>query len=96
MVLFEGVVGLGIACLLAPAIAEYAKMRNKADKGFGWVAVAGVMFLFSGATSATTTLFDPTAGYLAGLPVAMLFEIVGWLFALIGTIFVGYEVLVEK
>jgi len=95
MVLFEGVVGLGIACLLAPAIAEYAKMRNKADKGFGWVAVAGVMFLFSGASSATTTLFG-TGGYLAGLPVAMLFEIVGWLFALIGTIFVGYEVLVEK
>ena len=95
MVLFEGVVGLGIACLLAPAIAEYAKMRNKADKGFGWVAVAGVMFLFSGASGATTTLFGAT-GYLAGLPVAMLFEVIGWLFALIGTVFVGYEVLVEK
>jgi len=92
MVLFEGLVGLGIACLLAPAIAEWAKFRGKADKGFNWIAVAGVFFLFAGVTGAATSL----APYLAGIPVAAVFEILGWLFALIGTIFVGYEVLVEK
>jgi len=95
MVLFEGVVGLGIACLLAPAIAEYAKLRSKADKGFAWVAVAGVMFLFAGTFSGATALNTYLGASIVG-SLADLFAIIGWLFALIGTIFVGYEVLIEK
>lgn len=95
MVLFEGVVGLGIACLLAPAIAEYAKLRSKADKGFGWIAVAGVMFLFAGTFDGATALGTYLGAAIVDGLVA-LFSIIGWLFALIGTIFVGYEVLVER
>ncbi len=95
MALFEGVVGLGIACLLAPAIAEYAKLRVKAAKGFNWIGVSGVMFIFAGTFGGATALVTYLgSGIIAGI--ADLFSIVGWLFALIGTIFVGYEVLVEK
>jgi len=89
---FEGVIGLGIACLLAPAIAEFAKLRHKAEKGFSWLAVAGVFFLFS-ATFATVTAVVPMLGQLFLEP---LFQVIGWVLALIGTLFVGYEMLFEK
>jgi len=92
---FEGMVGLGIALLLAPAIAEYAKIRHKADKGFNWIATSGVFFLFAASFTVAGTL----GGYV-GEPVwagiGSIFEVVGWLLALIGTIFVGYQILFEK
>ncbi len=95
MVLFGALVDLGIVCLLAPAIAEHAKLRGKADKGFNWIAVSGVMFLFAGTFGGATALTSYLgATIVTGL--ADLFAIIGWLFALIGTIFVGYEVLVER
>ena len=92
---FEGMVGLGIAMLLAPAIAEYAKVRHKADKGFNWLATAGVFFLFAASFPVAVTL----GGYVGGatwVGIASIFEVVGWLLALIGTIFVGYQMLFEK
>lgn len=95
MAIFEGMVGLGIACLLTPVLAEYAKLRSKSEKGFVWIAVAGVFFLLAGATEASTALFGPT-GYVSGLPLVPIFEIVAWILALIGTIFVGYEMILEK
>ena len=96
MVLFTGaLVELGIACLLAPAIAEYAKLRSKADKGFNWIAVAGIMFLFAGTLVGVAALETYLTLFIVQ-NLANLFSIVGWVFALIGTIFVGYEVLLEK
>jgi len=91
---FEGLVGLGVACLLAPAIAEYAKVRHKAERGFNWFAVAGVWFIFAAAFPLVPTI----AAFLTfgTFGVVDIFTIVGWLFALIGTLFVGYETLVEK
>jgi len=95
MAIFEGLIGLGIALLLAPAIAEYAKLRRKGEKGFGWVAASGVFFLFAG-----TFALTPTLGTYVGADVwsgvGTVFEVIGWILALIGTIFVGYEMLVEK
>jgi len=91
---FEGIVGLGLALLLAPAIAEFAKIRNRADRGFSWIAVSGVFFLFAATFSISAI---QTGGYLEVLSSGKtLFEILGWIFALIGTIFVGYEMLLEK
>jgi len=90
---FEGVVGLGIACLLAPAIAEFAKLRHKAEKGFSWMAVAGVFFLFSATFAYVPSMLGAV---LTSLYLAELFSVVGWVLALIGTLFVGYEMLFEK
>lgn len=95
MVLFEGMIGVGIALLLAPVLAEYAKIRHKADKGFAWLAVAGVFFLFTGTFASAVTL----GGYVGDATwntLASIFEVIGWLLALIGTIFVAYEILLEK
>jgi hypothetical protein len=93
MMVFEGVIGLGIACLLAPAIAEFAKLRNKADRGFSWLAVAGVFFLFS----ATFGFVPSMLGTIfTSLYLAELFSAIGWVLALFGTLFVGYEMLFEK
>ena len=88
-------VELGIVCLLAPVLAEHAKLRSKADKGFGWIAVAGVMFLFAGTFGGATALSTYLGATIVN-SLESLFAIVGWLFALIGTIFVGYEMLVER
>jgi hypothetical protein len=95
MAIFGGLIDLGIAFLLAAAFAEYLKFRNVAKKGFNWIILAGIFFLFAGTFTAATSL----GGYLGtsvwnGL--AQLFEILGWLFALVGTLFVVYEAFIEK
>jgi hypothetical protein len=93
---FEGIVGLGVAMLLAPAIAEYAKLRHKAEKGFSWVATAGVFLIFSAAFTVLPSISSPTGWLSVVQPVGAIFEVVGWLFALIGVLFIAYEVLLEK
>jgi len=85
-------VTVGLALLLAPAIAEHAKLRIKAEKGLSWFAVAGTLILFSAVSAG-----DITA--LAGVNLSLISTVlgaVGWIVALVGTIFVGYETLVEK
>jgi len=91
----SGLATLGIAFLLAVALAEWAKFRNKADKGFNWIALAGIWFLFAGTFSMVTSL-GSYLGATTFLGIGSIFEIVGWIFALIGTLFAAYEVLVEK
>jgi hypothetical protein len=93
--LLEGLAGLGVAFLLAVALAEWAKFRTKAERGFNWIALAGVWFLFAGSMAVATTLGGYVGAGTAG-GIAAIFEIVGWIFALIGTLFAAYEVLVEK
>jgi len=90
MALFEGTLGLGIGFLLAVAFAYYAKF--KAEKGFNWLGVSAVFFLFSAAFAA------PAVGaYLGSVTILKdIFELLGWLFALIATVFVAYETLLEK
>ena len=97
MALFGGIVDLGIAFLIVVALAEYVKFRNKADKGFSWLAVAGVLFLFAGASATDTVVssFAPGIVGSAGI-LTSLFGVVAWIFGLVGTLFVVYQVLVEK
>lgn len=92
MALFDGTLGLGIAFLLAVALAEYAKVRHKSEKGFSWLVVAAAFFLFSGAFAA------PAVGiYLSQISILdWAFQLLGWLFALIAVIFIVYESLLEK
>jgi len=86
---------LGITFLLAVVFGEYLKLRTKAKKGFNWLTLAGVWFLFAGtfgiATSLGTYLTTPVWNGLE-----QVFEILAWIFALVGTLFVAYELLVEK
>jgi len=87
-------IDVGIAFLLAVTLAEWAKVRRKAEKGFGWLAAAGVFFLFAATLNAAVLpgLYD----YVSGLWLDTLFTAIGWILALVGTLFVGYETLLEK
>lgn len=84
---------LGLAFLLVAALAEWGKFRSKAEKGISWIALGGVWLVFSGATAGAGDLFG-----LGGIFITLgnVTQIVGWVFGLIGTLFVAYEVLVEK
>lgn len=87
-------IGLGIACLLAPAIAEHGKLRHKAEKGFNWLALAGVWFVFAAAFLLVPfSMFGLESMFAA---IGSYVTLIGWFFALVGTLFVGYEILVEK
>lgn len=92
--LLEGMAGLGIASLLTVALAEWGKFRMKAEKGFNWIALAGVWFLFAGTFTVATDIGPWFAGSFS--TIGSIFEVIGWIFALIGTLFAAYEVLVEK
>ncbi|MCS7093885.1 MAG: hypothetical protein RMJ18_01735 [Candidatus Aenigmarchaeota archaeon] len=95
MVVFGGLIDLGIAFLLAAVFAEYLKFRNTARKGFNWLIIAGIFFLFAGTFPIATTLAS-YVGVGVWSSLGQLFEVVGWLFALVGTLFVVYESFIEK
>jgi hypothetical protein len=82
----------GIALLLGVALAEYAKFTKKSEKGFAWLATAGVFFLFAGVFP------QVVLNYLTfgSIGLDTIFAAIGWILALIGTLFVAYEVLFEK
>jgi len=89
----DGLVGLGVALLLGTALAEYSKFRHKAEKGWNWLSLGGVLFLFAGSFSVAGSLGN-IVGPAIWSGLSSLFEVVGWLFALIGAFFVAYEILV--
>lgn len=98
MALVDGIsplAGLGLAVLLAVALAEFAKFRGRAERGFNWLSLAGVWLVFAGTFVSGATLEGilTPAVWSAFRSVA---EIIGWLFAFIGTLFVAYQVLIEK
>jgi hypothetical protein len=92
--LLEGLTGLGVAFLLGVALAEWAKFRVKAERGFNWIALAGVWFIFAGSLQVSSLGNFIGAGTAAGI--GSIFDVAGWIFALIGTLFVFYEVIVER
>lgn len=87
-------VDVGIAFLLVVAFAEWAKVRRKSEKGFAWLAASGVFFLFAGTLDAA--ILPGLFPYLENLMLGTIFSTIGWILALIGTLFVGYETLLEK
>ena len=92
MVFANGLIDLGVALLGAVALAEIAKVRHKSERGYSWLAAAGVFSLFAGSMS----VMPATIPYIKDLFLAEIFSLIGWLFAIIGTLFVGYETLLEK
>ena len=72
---------LGIALLLAPALAEIAKIRDK--KGFMWISAGGVMYLLAAAF-----MFEiPQLGLMATLEWGtVLFSVIGLIAVLIGAL----------
>lgn len=82
---------LGIALLLALALAEFSKFRHKSEKGWGWIGVAGAFLVFAG----LPVLGGATLGFDLSV-IGTVFSVLGWLLALIGVVFVAYESLLEK
>lgn len=89
---FGGTLDIGLAFLLAMALAQYAKF--KAEKGFTWLGVSAVFFLFSGVFM--TEYFGPGQMLNSIYIVKQIFDLIGWVFALVAALFVAYETLLEK
>ena len=94
MVFSSALIDVGIALLLSVALAEWAKVRKKTEKGFNWLASAGVLFLFAGIIDAST--LPGLYNLVSGLYLDTLFAGVGALFALLGSLFIVYETVLEK
>jgi len=102
MAIFANLVDLGIAFLLATVFAEYFKFRGKAKKGWNWIVLAGIWFIFAGAFNVMTAV-HPSGNYLGTYltpavwyGIEQIFEILAWIFALVGTLFIAYEAFIEK
>jgi len=67
--------------LLAPVLAEYAKIRTKATRAFSMIAGSGVLFLLAMGFSVFGVIADPIAIYGA-----MLFDVIGFIFLLVGAV----------
>lgn len=92
MVFEATLLDVGVAVLVAVALASFAKQKGK---GWNWLAVGGVFFLFAGAMSAVTTLAGLLGSGIWG-GIASIFEVIGLVFAVVGTVLVGYDALVER
>ena len=79
---------IGIGFFLVIALAEYSKFRHKAERGFSFLGLSALFFLFS------ATFAAPVATAWLGSIVwlGMAFELVAWILALIAVVFVTYEV----
>lgn len=82
----------GVAVLVVVALASFAKIKGR---GWKWLAIGGVFYLFAGTMSATLTLAGLLgSGVWSGL--TSIFEVVGLIFAVVGTVLIGYEALIER
>ncbi len=72
---------LGIALLLAPALAEIAKIKQK--KGFMWIAAGGVLYLLAAAFAFEVPNLGVGASLVWG---TVLFSVIGLIAVLIGAL----------
>lgn len=87
---------LAIAALLAPALAEMAKIRAKADKAFTWVAVGGVLFVLSASFAfADLSLVGIPVTSNMTAPLVSLFSIIGLVAVLVGSLMASVALLRE-
>jgi len=87
MVLFGGLLDMALVLFLVLVFAEYAKLRSKADKGFKFIAGAALLFLLA-ASFGGLAVWGQVFGAVYGL---WLFEIIGWIFLLIGAIWAALD-----
>jgi hypothetical protein len=88
MVIFGGLLDLVLLVFLILVFAEYTKLRSKYDKAFKFIAGAALLFLlaFSFGLSVWVDMVGMSAMY--GM---YLFEIIGWIFLLVGTLWGAVE-----
>lgn len=92
MVLFEGTLGLGIGLLLAVALAEIAKYRERHEKAFRALAASAVMFLVASVFT-LSPIVTPSNIYTIAKQV---FEALGKIFAVIAAGLLLYESLMKR
>ncbi len=90
---FSAALDAGIVLFIAAVFAEYLGIRKKV-KGWTWIVVAAVFLIFAGVPVDWATFYgiDPTTMSV----VPTIFETVGWVAALIGALYVAYEILLTK
>jgi hypothetical protein len=75
--------------LLAPAIAQFAGTRKKAERGYNWLAIGGLMFILAAAFGIdfwTLAKLTDISGWGS-----QLFQIIGWIFVLAGVLSALFE-----
>ncbi|RLJ02981.1 MAG: hypothetical protein DRP11_02090 [Candidatus Aenigmatarchaeota archaeon] len=89
MVFESSLLDLGVVALLVPVFAEYAKIRARAERAFGYIAAAGVLFILAVVLQQMETLF-------AGMTqVALAVEVVGVIVAIFGAVIAAYKLVIE-
>ncbi len=83
-----------LVCLLAPVLAKYAGIMERAKRGFSLIAGAGILYLLS-ASFARTELVVEEAAELATWG-SYLFGLIGWIFVLVGSLMVAYKFAIEE
>lgn len=87
--MFAGILDLALVCLLAPVLAQYAGLKDKATHGLSLVFGAGVLFLLA-KSFRLSTAFSKTVPSMAEIA-GMIFGLIGWLFLLVGAILVAWK-----
>lgn len=91
--MFTGLLDLALVTFAILLFAEYAKIRSAAAQGFSLIAASGILFLLAAsfAELSILQLFATAAGYGR-----LLFEGLGWLLLLAGTLKAAYALLPLK
>ena len=92
--LFGPALDAGLVLLIAVALAEYFGWRDRAPRGFTWLAIAGIWLVFAGVFPAVGLEAYLTAEVWTGIQ--SVFLILGWIFALVGAVFTAYETLAAR
>ena len=93
MVLFGGMIDVGIALMAGAVLAEYAKYREKRQQAFRLLAASGFLLLVGG-------IFDavPSVSYFAGahpILVSILLTL-GEVVAIVAVVVLAYDVATER
>ncbi|MBL7206594.1 MAG: hypothetical protein ISS36_03275 [Candidatus Aenigmarchaeota archaeon] len=78
----------GVAVLAIPVLAEYAKLRVKAEKAFNLIAGAGIMSVLSANMIGLNTISGTEAVVSSG---SMLFSVISWILLLVGALWATYK-----
>ncbi|MFP4116941.1 MAG: hypothetical protein ACLFQ8_01405 [Candidatus Aenigmatarchaeota archaeon] len=83
-----------LVCLLAPVLAKYAGLMEKAKRGFSLIAGAGALYLLAYSFGQTELVVEEAA-QLATWG-SYLFGLIGWIFVLVGALMVAYKLAMEE
>jgi len=90
---FGGLLDYVIVVFLVLVFAEYTKMKNKYEKQFAWIAGGAIWFLLAYLCNGGVLDVWTAIGTDIGTYLGWLFEIIGAIFVLVGVVQVGLKVL---